>query len=484
MTSLKILGLLAGVCVAAVVTGCGAPSSSSSSRPHGSASNLPDDVTVDFFAGGKLSAACTGTLLSPNVVLTAAHCADGSKGARVTAPSVGGARAEVSEILKYDWGTRKSHGGEHDLALLVLRTPIHAASYATVDTNACRGCNVFAYGRQSDGIRVSAVTALETRAPQGHPFALRFSNDASGAGDGGAVRSSSGSIVGVFSGRGASSGRGYLARVDTPNVQLWLRAAVSANGGSMSIVTAQGGSGASAPTNFIHTKNTGGVSSGNQGSSTGEDQPSDDSDIPDEDVTPSEDPSPTPDSETDDKPPSDYDAQSKLTTASVDGKAPDGNVRTQGDNYWFSNKPNDPAFENDKAYADGHPDATLVGAHGAPGEMEDAPDAATMKSLTNGKDGPLVVDSCFAGAKPDQGDSNAAALADMAGVDRSQAYGCTGEEFTPDDGTLGCAGSWVDGNGDPVPENVRGQYNMQNCDPTRDEDGNITDVSCDSPTSD
>src|SRR5436190_702308 len=63
----------------------------------------PDAVVVDFFTADHAKNACSGTLVAANVVLTAAHCADGSRAARVTAPEAGGRIAEVARVLRYDW---------------------------------------------------------------------------------------------------------------------------------------------------------------------------------------------------------------------------------------------------------------------------------------------------------------------------------------------------------------------------------------------
>lgn len=62
----------------------------------------PDAVVVDFYAGAQPSAVCSGTLLSANIVLTAAHCADGSRGAWVKLAD-GGQSAQVARIMVYDW---------------------------------------------------------------------------------------------------------------------------------------------------------------------------------------------------------------------------------------------------------------------------------------------------------------------------------------------------------------------------------------------
>ena len=59
-------------------------------------SSQPEAVVIDFYQAGHRTRGCSGTLLAQNVVLTAAHCLDGSTAARVVAPGAGGKSAPVS----------------------------------------------------------------------------------------------------------------------------------------------------------------------------------------------------------------------------------------------------------------------------------------------------------------------------------------------------------------------------------------------------
>src|SRR5262249_23485503 len=128
---MKVLGVLgAGVSVAAMAAlGCASEHKTGPTREGAH----PDAVGVDFFAGDNLSSAGSGTLLWANVVLTAAHCADGSTAARVTAPDAAGQSSAVAQILHYDWTRDPAHHSlEHDLALLVLRRPIQTPHYSSI----------------------------------------------------------------------------------------------------------------------------------------------------------------------------------------------------------------------------------------------------------------------------------------------------------------------------------------------------------------
>ncbi len=461
---LRSLALVSGTALAfSLAVGCGSSGSSSSSPTDNKVHAAPstDAVTVDFFAGGKVSAACSGTMLSSNVVLTAAHCADNSESARVRAPNGKGAASDVAQVLRYDWGQAASHAQEHDLALLVLRTPIEAAPFATVAAGACPGCNAVAFGRAGQTTTKSGVLALDTQTPTGRPFALRFTGAPAGAVGGGGVKSQDGTLVGVFMGRGATSTDGYVARIDMAEIQIWMASVVGANGSVLATTAGQPPVG-SVKAASVRVLNTGGGSGGTGGATgNGPDDTSDgsnDTSDPAEDVG---DESTNPDGSGGDQTnPDGFDNKTQTPTA----KPPAGQARIKGDNYWFSSTPNDPAFKNDIDYAKAHTDATLVGAHGAPGYMTDIPDNMTMKALTMGKTGPLIVDSCYAGAKDKAGGiSNAAELADNAGIPRSNSYGCSGEESTPSSSTLYCDGTWTDGNGKAVSDAQRTKYGMKNC---------------------
>ncbi len=452
-----IFGTLA--IASALAVGCSSTPPSHDAAVHPALA--ADAVTVDFF-GGAGTTHCAGTLLSANVVLTAAHCADGSKSARVRAPDASGQSAEVSQVVRYDWNQAADHTQEHDLALLVLRAPLATNTFATTNAGACTGCNAVAYGRTGADTTKSEPFTLDGNAPAGRPFALRMSGTPGGGVGGGGVKATNGTLIGVFMGQGTTSSAGYVARIDQAEVQIWLSSVVEANGGLL-LTTAPHQPMGSVKSQSVHVLNTGGGGSGSgDGTGAGPDSTSDgsnDTGNPDEDVND--------DGSKDDagsggdgSDPAGYDSKTQTPTKDP----PKGQARVKGDNYWFSSTPNDPAFKNDIDYAKTHADATLVGAHGSPGHMTDIPDSATMKGLTMGKTGPLIVDSCYAGAKgSDGGISNAAELADSAGVSRTNAYGCSGEESTPSSSTLYCDGTWVDGNGKAVPASSLSKYGMHNC---------------------
>src|SRR5262249_26758727 len=122
----------------------------------------------------------------------------------------------------------------HDLALLILRKPIKLERYGKIQARPCPGCSVVQIGRDhaADGVHTDLAagepTQIANSIPNGRRTNLYVHNGISDSG-GAVVRSEgalAGRIVGVTIGRGKATGGGYIARLDHPFVQLWIRAVV------------------------------------------------------------------------------------------------------------------------------------------------------------------------------------------------------------------------------------------------------------------
>ncbi len=207
-----------------------------------SAASYPEAVLVDLLKGGEPYAACSGSLIAPNVVLTAGHCVHGISSWVVTAPAASGQRAKGIRGETYDWNAsgEEVDPNEHDLGLVFLDAPITLSSYPKLATAPlASNRTVYNIGRIQDGqlsdteLFVSKSIKVKSAASAGFPYDY-LATDAIEAGDSGGPDVEPGSaphtIVAVNS--GAGGGTEVLARVDL--VRDWILGRVAAAGSSSS----------------------------------------------------------------------------------------------------------------------------------------------------------------------------------------------------------------------------------------------------------
>src|SRR5262245_19045893 len=82
------------------------------------ASAYPEAMLIDIYQSGQLYAACSGSIVAPQVVLTAGHCVDGFSQWKVTAPFSGKQTASSTSGETYDWhenGSETVNPNHHDI---------------------------------------------------------------------------------------------------------------------------------------------------------------------------------------------------------------------------------------------------------------------------------------------------------------------------------------------------------------------------------
>ena len=185
-----------------------------------------DTVGIDVGIAGGSSRTCAATLLSGSVVLTSARCLEGFLAVQASTPTIAGPSGHVERVLFYAWNRAVYHSQEHDLAVLVLSHSMVTHDTASVAPAACLACDVLAVQRTAQGaLRVSSPAAVERRSPLGRPFSLATQSDMDQVTIGAGIkRVSDRALLGVFSGRGSRTGKGYFARLDAPAAMIWLRA--------------------------------------------------------------------------------------------------------------------------------------------------------------------------------------------------------------------------------------------------------------------
>jgi len=237
------------------------------------ASAYPEAALVDIYQQGQLRAYCSGSLIAPQVVLTAGHCVKGETappppltpdGWDVTLPYNGGQRISASGATVYDWPQTAGvvDPNYHDIGLVFLATP------ATITTAQCpalataplaSGSSIVNIGRidganggdlvSTTDLYVSPPVTVTDASSEGYPYDYAAA-DIIQEGDSGGPDEVPGStphlIVAVNSGGSSDE---VLARVDLLNdaANSWIEQQIAAHGGPCAAVmvpdAGSGGSG-------------------------------------------------------------------------------------------------------------------------------------------------------------------------------------------------------------------------------------------------
>ena len=203
------------------------------------ANAYPEAVLVDMYQNGQMAAACSGSLIAPNVVLTAGHCVHGFDGWQITAPFAGGQTAKSSKGVTKDWTNDQEYvdPNMHDVGLIVLDSKIDLADGypAVASTPVAFGSDVVNIGRIDNGdfsdtaLFVSKPHPVSDGNNDGFPYDYSADEIIQSGDSGGPVEvpgSKPHTIVAVNS--GAGGGSEVLARVDL--VYDWIQQTVASAG--------------------------------------------------------------------------------------------------------------------------------------------------------------------------------------------------------------------------------------------------------------
>jgi secreted trypsin-like serine protease len=205
------------------------------------ATAYPEAVLINMMQGGSAVSYCSGSLIAPQVVLTAGHCVLQFDEYEVIAPYAGPPQSSTaSQDATYDYAETGDsvNPSQHDVGVIFLDTPINIPSYLQVAAAPVTfGDVAHNIGRIDNGslsqtsLFVSAPIGMQDGSAVGFPLDY-YSNEVIQPGDsggpvvlpGGAPRT----VIAVNS--GAGSGTQVLARVDL--VKDWLEQQIAGGGGA------------------------------------------------------------------------------------------------------------------------------------------------------------------------------------------------------------------------------------------------------------
>jgi V8-like Glu-specific endopeptidase len=201
------------------------------------ATGFPEAALVNVQQNGQNSMGCTGTVIAPRVVLTAAHCVADGDGWVVSMPYAQNQTAHGSSSAVYDWTNTNDQvtPDQHDVALVFLDSPINLTTYPTIATSElANGAQIVTLGRVKGG-QLSKTTVYQSGANKvstSPPYDFNFDYSSPmvlEAGDSGGASYAIGTHTIVAVNSTGDSSVQLIARVDL--LADWIAQKVAAHGG-------------------------------------------------------------------------------------------------------------------------------------------------------------------------------------------------------------------------------------------------------------
>ena len=250
--TIKALALLGTAALLTAMTGClgGEPSDILDDGPATQGEAIKGGVVAKDFKEAALISfnkngqqfLCSGSVIAPQVVLTAGHCVAGGSNFQVQAPFAGGQASNATSATTFDY---KEEGelvdpNTHDVGLVFLANPIKLDQYPTVATRVlAEGSQVVNIGRVQNGklsqaqLFVSKSIAVSAKDAQriGFPFDYQAPSIIESGDSGGPVMvAGTHTIVAVNSGSLANNAGEVLARTDL--LSDFIQKQIAAHGGN------------------------------------------------------------------------------------------------------------------------------------------------------------------------------------------------------------------------------------------------------------
>ena len=232
--------ILGAVCAGILATSLGTLAacggSPESKEPTTAQAVSAASVSIALFdANGVRVGEGSGVMIAPNLVLTSGHLISGKHKWVVT--SAGGKQqATGSRGMTYDWmkyDSNKAHPRKHDVGVIPLDSPIRLATYPKL-VGETSGDGTKATRIRGNGATFDQLGIALGKVKSSPNAWLGDAVTGETLDTGGAVYDSRG-ILGIVSGRGMTTGKLYVARVD--KLVKWLAPKIACAGGATAVRT-------------------------------------------------------------------------------------------------------------------------------------------------------------------------------------------------------------------------------------------------------